>query len=325
MQRDESDKSTLETRAGGKPSYPAVDEPGEMEIFRSDTQPSESRAALMLFLAVMFLAIIAFILPHGGVSESFSELSLALYWLPWTLAVLWLFIVLESLLGLAMTRDRLQPALRRFALISLIPPLRMTISAEFANTRIWLPRAGWQTVGRSLLERLELRLALPMLLITLLILPVIGAELFFKQQLEQSPLLALLVHLTTAMIWFAFALEFILLVSATEKKLDYCKTHWINIIIILLPLVAFLRTLQIFRFLRLTKAGKLLRAYRLRGVTARAMRLAIMLNLIERIMQRNPEKYLAHLEEKIREKQDELNELHEKLEQTKQKLNGRDD
>jgi len=117
----------------------------------------------------------------------------------------------------------------------------------------------------------------------------------------------------TALIWFSFAFEFILLVSLAEKKLAFCKKNWINLVIILLPLLAFLRSLQLFRFLRMAKAGKLMRAYRLRGLLARVVKLAVVFNLIDRMLSRNPDKYNAHLQEKISEKEAELNELKRKL------------
>ncbi len=125
--------------------------------------------------------------------------------------------------------------------------------------------------------------------------------------------LEVIIWFLTALIWFSFAFEFILLVSLAEKKLAFCKKNWINLVIILLPLLAFLRSLQLFRFLRMAKAGKLMRVYRLRGLLARAVKLAVVFNLIDRMLSRNPDKYNAHLQEKIAEKEAELQELKSKL------------
>jgi voltage-gated potassium channel len=160
---------------------------------------------------------------------------------------------------------------------------------------------------------LEFKLTLPMLIITLLILPVMAVELLMAEQLEQSIVLAAAVHHTTSIIWVAFTAEFILLVSVAQKKLDYCKKNWINIVIIVLPLVAFLRTLRLFRIFKLAKAGKLARAYRLRGLLVRAQRLAMLFNLIERFLHRNPEKYLVTLREREENKRAELAELQLKI------------
>lgn len=120
-------------------------------------------------------------------------------------------------------------------------------------------------------------------------------------------------YLVTALIWWSFALEFILLVSLAPKKLEFCKRHWINIVIILLPLLAFLRSLQLFRFLRMARAGKLMRAYRLKGLGTRVAKLAVLFNLVDRMLSRNPEKYRAHLEDKIADKTEELQALRDRL------------
>jgi voltage-gated potassium channel len=201
----------------------------------------------------------------------------------------------------------------RLLIVCLIPPFRMTISPALPPPYVWLPRQGWLRAGKKQLERLESRMALPMLGITLLILPVIGAEMFFRAEVEQSLRLMFIVYLLTACIWVAFAFEFILLISVAERKVDFCKAHWLNIVIIMLPLVAFLRTLRLFRILRLANASKLMRVYRLRGVMTRAMRMVLIFSLLERLRQRNPHKYGLHLEEKIQEKEEELAILKAKL------------
>ena len=127
------------------------------------------------------------------------------------------------------------------------------------------------------------------------------------------------VYFVTALIWWSFALEFILMISLAPKKLAFCKKHWINIVIILLPLLAFLRSLQLFRFLRMAKAGKLMRAYRLKGLGTRVAKLAVVFNLVDRMLSRNPEKYCAHLEEKIAEREDDLTALRARLEEARGK------
>ena len=274
---------------------------------------STSRAMVMYILSLLFLCLTGCILPHGGVIDPISEFMTQNTWLKWALGLLWLVIAAEAAHAFATASDTGKPALIRLLLVFLLPPFRMTMSPAVPDSYIWLPRRGWLPTGKEQLEHLENRAALPMLLITLLVLPVIGAEMLFKAELEQSPSLMLIVYLLTALIWVAFAFEFILLVSVAERKVEFCKANWLNIVIIVLPLVAFLRTLRLFRFLRLANAGKLMRAYRLRGLLTRAMRLALIFSLLERLKQRNPETYCLHLEEKIREKEAELADLKTKL------------
>ena len=155
----------------------------------------------------------------------------------------------------------------------------------------------------------------PMWLWTLLVLPVLGAELTGGETLENHPRMALATHLTTCVIWIGFTLEFLWMVAAAPDKLSYCLKNWINLVIILLPLVAFLRVLNIFRFTRMLRAGKLLRAYRLRGLWSRLWRLALLFNILDRLQQRDPAKYCAALEKKIAEREKELAKLKVKLAQ----------
>lgn len=267
----------------------------------------------MFALALLFLAIAGLALPHGGISDNLSEHTLTLGPIPLSLMLLWLIIVAESLAGVMQGRDPLRSKLLRCGLVSLLPPFRLALATAVPHRLIWLPRLGWQVRDEALFEHLEWALAIPLLLVTLLILPIVTLEIFFHDALETSSALAWAVHLGSATIWCSFAFEFILLVSVTERKLQYCKHSWINIAIIVLPLLAFLRTLQLFRVLRLAKAGKLLRAYRLRGLVTRAQRIVLLLNLIERILHRKPEKYLAALRQKEQDKLRELDEIRVKI------------
>ena len=269
------------------------------------------RHGLMAVLALAFLAVVGVILPHGDSGENFRE-SLRLH--PWygrTLLGLWLVIALEAVVGLRLATDGRQARWRRFFLILLLPPLRMTTATSTLDGWLWLPAVGWRPAGPITTAKLEHKLALPMLVLTLLVLPVLGVEFGAGEALETRPSLALAVHLTTSLIWVGFTAEFLWMISATPQKLAYCLKNWVNLVIILLPLVAFLRVLSTLRFLR---AGRLLRAYRLRTLQSRLWRLVLVFNLFERLQQRNPAKYRASLEKRITEMETELARLKEKLE-----------
>lgn len=164
---------------------------------------------------------------------------------------------------------------------------------------------------------MELSMAVPMLLITMLIIPVLLVEYAFKD-LPERPIVALSLHMMTALIWFAFAMEFILLLGVADKKLHYCKRHWVNLVIIILPMIAFFRVLRILRVGRLARLGKMLRAYRLRGFQMRALRVVMLFNLVERFLrERQPERYLKHLEARIVDKEQELEHLHCRAEEVR--------
>lgn len=278
------------------------------------------RHGLMLVVSLAFLSTLSLVLPHGDSGDTFRDwlLTHALF-LPVILS-LWAVIVLEGFLGLFSTIDTLGARLRRFLLTTLMPPLRMVTASSKPRGWLWLPGAGWKPAGEDTSEKLEQKLALPMVILTLLVLPVLGAELTGGETLENHPRMALATHLITCVIWIGFTAEFLWMVAAAPNRLAYCLKHWINLVIILLPLVAFLRVLNAFRFVRMFRAGKLLRAYRLRGLWTRLWRLALLFNLFERLQQRDPAKYCASLEKKIAELEEQLAELRAKLDAARGKL-----
>jgi len=269
------------------------------------------RHGLMLVLALAFLVVVGVILPHGDSGEAFREMLQTHPWHRLALLALWSGIGLEAVAGLLFAKDTWRARLRRLVLTILIPPLRMTTATSTPDGWLWIPGVGWRATGPTTSAKLENKLAVPMLVLTLLVLPVLGVEMGVGEALETQPSLALTVHLATSLIWIGFTAEFLWMISATSQKLAYCQRHWINLVIILLPLVAFLRVLSALRFLR---AGKLLRAYRLRTLQSRVWQLMLAFNLFERFQQRNPQKYCADLEKKIAVMETELARAKEKLE-----------
>ncbi|HEY1050423.1 MAG TPA: hypothetical protein VGE39_11730 [Prosthecobacter sp.] len=282
-------------------------------------QGGHFRHGAMLAVALVFLVLVGLVLPHGDSGESFREWLLAHAWFRPALFGLWTVVIVESLLGLFQSTDCWPLRLRRFLLTAALPPLRMVTASSTPRGWLWLPGAGWRAAGEATTEKLEQKLALPMVILTLLVLPVLGAELTGGETLENHPRMALATHFITSVIWVGFTVEFLWMVAAAPAKLAYCLKNWINLIIILLPLVAFLRVLTMFRFARMFRAGKLLRAYRLRGLWTRLWKLALLFNLFERLQKRDPAKYRVALEKKIAEMERELTSLRAKLDATRDK------
>lgn len=281
---------------------------------------AEVRAGVMFWVSVAFLAATALVLPHG---EGSDDICAGLVRNRGFVAALlggWLLIVCEGIEGVFRAPDSRGAALRRLLLVTCLPVTRMAWATCHPNGVVWLPWRGWAPVRRENAERAEIAFALPMLGVTLLVLPVLGAEIYLRAATQEWPVARWSLHLLTAFIWFAFALEFVLMVGLVPDKVAYIRRYWINLVIIVLPLVAFLRLLMAVRFLRLLRAGQLLRAYRLRGLYARAVRLATVFNLVERLQQRNPRKYLATLEDRIARKEEELRELNEMLCRTRERV-----
>ena len=137
--------------------------------------------------------------------------------------------------------------------------------------------------------------------IALLILPVLIVEFLLKEQVARYVWLRVSLHVGTGVIWFAFAAEFILMVSIAEKKFDYIRRNWVDLAIIALPFFSFLRSLQAMRGTRLAKLAKLpqltklARAYRLRGTVLKAFRALVLLDVSARLFRKTPEQQLQQL------------------------------
>jgi hypothetical protein len=277
---------------------------------------TSGRPQWMFLLAASLLLLVGFILPHGSTSEEVSQAIWSLQPVRWTVLALWAVIVAESLPSLcAWRRPDARSARLRALLVMVLPPLRMVIVPHASPQWLWLPGTSWVRREEKQFQRLELQFAVPMLVVAVLILPVIAAELFLDIHLEGTPEVAIALHALTSIIWFSFALEFIILLALAPRKFEYVRSHWINLLVILLPVVAFLRTLVLFRVLQLAKAGKvvqigkLFQTVRLRVLLTRAHRFVLLINLIERILLRHPEFYLKVLRTREQRKQKELEDI----------------
>lgn len=241
--------------------------------------------------------------------------------------IVWVIVIIESIVHW-LTRDWNRGMVRThwFSLLFCIcPALRMCARSPEMHGRIWLPGMGWRQSGRRLERQLERHFSVPMMIIALLIMPILVVEFFLKDQVAAYAWLRLLLHVGTGVIWFAFATEFILMVSIAEKKIDYCKTHWIDLAIILLPVVSFLRSLNIARtsrvagLMRIQQLSNLARAYRLRGTAIKAFRVLILFDLTERILRISDESRLGKLERELGETEKHARFLRQKIAKLKRK------
>jgi len=202
----------------------------------------------------------------------------------------------------------------RNAVYCLCPPLRIGGRDHVDGGSMWLPLIGWARVDRKLVERVEKAFSGPMILIALMVLPLLALEYQLRSK-EIQPNWQMSLFLTTAegVIWFSFAMEFIVMFSIVPKKLRYCREHWIDIAIICLPLIAFLRAFRVTRVLRLQQLTRVGRVYRLRGVTMRMFRAILLLDVIRRFVEGKPEKRLVKLREQLAERELEIERLREEI------------
>lgn len=299
-------------------------------------------AACMFFLSLQFLAILAAILvlwidvprvveaaDETDAIQVLAEAEIAyeasaFQWGSFffsLLLFLWPLFVVEQVYNFFRTKpnESFQQLHPYWWVFCVFPPLRLCAHTRENREQMWLPILNWQTVDRRLQRRLERIFSFPMILIALLILPVLGLQFYFKERIVDYPSLRFILHVGTGLIWFAFAVEFIVMVSVAEKKFDYCKKHWLDLAIILLPLISFLRTLQVLRMSKITKLGKLqqltrvARVYRLRGVAMRGLRALMLLEVVHRLLRTKPESRIKKLQQQYADKQRELEELAEEI------------
>lgn len=204
----------------------------------------------------------------------------------------------------------------RNALFCLCPPFRIGGRDHVDGGSMWLPMIGWARVDRSLEKRLEKAFSGPMIAIALLVLPLLAVEYHLKSRgIDPSWQMSLFLTTAEGVIWFSFAMEFIVMFSIVSKKLQYCREHWIDIAIICLPLIAFLRALRVTRLLRLQQLTRVGRVYRLRGVAMRMFRAILLLDVIRRFLEGKPEKRLVKLREQLAEQEREIERLRQEIAQ----------
>jgi len=271
---------------------------------------STNRERVMTALASMFLCLTAFALHHYSHVSGDSPVGPVLGWM---FLGLWAPLFLEALEGYWRQGDYSWAAGRRLVLLWLIPPYRLALAPYPAGSCIWLPGLGWQRRDRAFFERLDRAFSIPMLFMALLILPILAIELFWGELAKSHAAIALALDLGTALIWLAFTVEFIVMSTVAPKKLHYILRHWVNLAVILLPFLAFVRGFQFVRLMRLGKLGKALKVYRLRGLGMRAWQGVVALEVLERLLRRDPESRLRHLREMLVEKEEDVQRLRDKI------------
>lgn len=228
---------------------------------------------------------------------------IALYICNWCLFLLYPFFIVEAVIHIALGSPRWKLNL----LYCLIPPLRICARDQMTGQAIWIPFQGWRVIDSDFREKISKTFSLPMLLIALLVLPLFAVEHYWQKQIEANPTLADLTAIATGFIWFAFTLEFIAMISIVEKRLDYCRKHWIDLAVICLPMIAFMRALRVAGLL------KTARAFRIKSLITKLYRALLVLEVVDRLLQRNPEKRIRRLETLLLEKEKEITEIKEEI------------
>jgi voltage-gated potassium channel len=266
----------------------------------------------MFWVAAAYLLLLSGVL-HLGVRDHHSAetpldvrslSSTVLLACGWGVALLHPLFLLE---GIAHWREN-GNCLRQHVWFCLFPPLRLGARDHGDGRAIWLPKIGWAVSGDELRGRVERGAGVPMIAVALLVLPLLAFEHFYEARISSDAWMKLFVDVSSGLIWVAFAFEFVVLCSIADRKVRYARQHWLDLLIILLPVIAFLRALRVARLARLG------RAYRIRGTLLRAWRALLVLELVKRLVQPPPEKRLLQLREQLVAKEGELTTLKQEIE-----------
>jgi len=246
--------------------------------------------------------------PHAGAISHGVNLLLIAIW-----PIFWL----EYLYTNSITRsDRKRPWPLYGLLACVLPPLRLATRNPDRQGEIWLPFLQWQKPGRALSRQLEKTLSKPMLMVGLLILPILLVEYGLQDVVRAKPWLQDALHIATGFIWCAFTMEFIVMLGSTDRKMEYIKSHLIDLAIILLPLLSFLRSIQALRIAKIAKIQKIAkmgRVFRVRGLLIKMMRALLLMEVVSRLFRITPEKKLQKLKADYQLKLEDLEELQEEI------------
>jgi hypothetical protein len=272
-----------------------------------------------MFLAtVAFLVLLGFTLPllrpEVPATDTLVHCHIALW-------ALYCLFVIEAAVHLVIG----SPRWRQHLFFCLVPPLRLVARDAATGKRIWVASIGWQEVNEELEQRVARTFSGPMILIALAMVPLLALEFIWGSMVDSNAAIKMIVECGTAVIWAAFTVEFIVMVAVVKKRLKYCKEHWIDIVIILAPLLAFARLLRLGRLLRLQTLARTTRVYRLRGLAMRAYRAIFLFEVVQKILLSKPEKRLAKLEEQLAERTVEVRSLEKKIARLRAEIAQRDE
>lgn len=282
-------------------------------------------AKVMFYLTIFFLSLVAIIIQYLQIDNGldrllFSQEIVTVLWLLWPL------FFLERLFYLIFCHHKTWKTYLNLFLITLIPPLRLAARRCDEQNSIWWNNR-WELVNKTLYKRIEKQFLYPILFISLFMIPFWISEILFSETIYTTyGLLYMMTNLGNALIWGLFVTEFTILISIAQKRLHYLITHWLELFIIILPMLALTRFLLIAKYLKISKSGyflwfvkiqDILNIYRARSVLHRLIRILILINIVKRLYQRrNPKKYLVILRKKRLEKEEEILELEQEIDET---------
>jgi voltage-gated potassium channel len=283
-------------------------------------------AGPMFILSVLFLVVLAGLIHryprlHPGDPE--------MVLIEGALGILWLVFLFEAVLRFQL-RDRersIWKPLGAAIVCCMLPPLRMGCASQVRPHHLWLPGLGWREIDNGLCKTLERVFSVPMILFALMVLPLLALEYFQGDKIRSEPLLALWVDIGTSIIWLAFAIELIIMVAVSDSAWRYCFVHWIDVIIVLLPLVEMLPVLRLLRVGRILRLEQLLRwgrLHRLNALVTRGWRAFLVLQIVHRLTGHTLEGRLKQSCELLQAREEEVAELRREIKELEERIAERD-
>lgn len=296
----------------------------------------------MLLLTVLFLALAAIIIQYLQVHKNLEQLpylneliSILLFLYP----IFWV----ERLIFLLNCHFNKKShwKIYLFAIcIGLFPPLRLAAKRCVDEQHIWF-LYHWQPLKLSLQDytqlqqKIEKKFLYSVLAISIFMIPFWLTELFMSIEMTRYPVLYHIVNLGNALIWGIFVAEFIVMMAIVKKRWQYLAKHWLELLIIILPMFALVRFVRIASYTRiitltrfqqlivsqLVKFQRLLNLYRTRTVFNRLFRMLILINVFRNWhLRHHPQKHLANLLEELKEKELEILQLKEQIAKAREQL-----
>lgn len=266
----------------------------------------------MFSFALMTLALFAVLIYLGDLEQEGTIVRYSL----WGLAILYPLFWVETVIHICIGSR----FLKQHVWFCLFPLTRIGCRDHLNGTQVWLPRMGWSDISKSFERKLSRKFSIPMIAVALLVLPLIGMEYFYQDTVAKSEGWQLVISISEAFIWASFTFEFVLMVMIVRAKVAYARKHWIDLAVILLPMLAFMRMLRLSSALRLNQISRTAKVFRLRGLAMRLWRAFVALEIIEMLIYRNPELRLERLEQKFEMKMEEIAFLRVDIQRLKERV-----
>lgn len=278
----------------------------------------DQAARPLTVLSYLWLILFSVVLPHQGKSSLEKLESEPVQIVMIIVLAIWAVYLLDGVIYFLASRgeERFWTRLGLGVTVILFPIIRISVPPFGEPHRIWLPFFRWRDRDRALEKDLLRAFSLPMFCVVLLVLPILGIE-YLRPQWLENPAVEFSLALGSQIIWLAFAFEFSLMISVARKKLRYCVKHWLDLAIILLPvllfIIPFLSFLPIARLARLGRLMRSTRLLRVKGVGLKAFTAMVLIAGTKRFGSRSNAKRIAKLKGQIAELEEDIEDIRREI------------